>query len=178
MKNYFRAISIFLIAFVSLAAFSQPVARQALQTRVVTDSIAPVKKWFVSKYVGMETSIGFINGNNFAAFSTPVGLQLNRRLSQHWYAFAGLSIVPTWLHSGSRQLVRNDSKNSSVFSTALTSPFQMNPAAQVGLMYVNEKKTFAISGSFSVRQYNPLMPFSNQGGMIPAITQQANRMRF
>ena len=55
------------------------------------------KKWFVSKYAGVTTSVGYFNGGNATIFAAPVGLQLNRKLTNNWYAFAGISATPAYI---------------------------------------------------------------------------------
>ena len=56
------------------------------------------KKWFVNKYIGVSSSVGFFNGGNVTVFSAPVGLQLNRKLNSNWYAFAGISATPAYIN--------------------------------------------------------------------------------
>src|SRR5215212_4903931 len=53
------------------------------------------KKWFVSKYSGLSTSFAFFKGGNATIFSAPLGLQINRRLNNNLFAFAGASVAPS-----------------------------------------------------------------------------------
>ena len=66
-------------------------------------------KWFFSSYKAISTSISFFRGGNATIFSMPVGLQLNRRLNNNWYAFANVTVAPSYVnyntpHFSDRQL--------------------------------------------------------------------------
>lgn len=92
--------------------------------------------------------------------SAPAGLQINRQLTNNLYAFAGVSVAPTFFH----------------FNSALYQPYQpgvnknnnfmnannlsINPTARMGLMYINSERTFSISGSIGVSRssYNGYLP--------------------
>ncbi len=55
------------------------------------------RKWFFSSYRGLSTSVSFFKGGHASIFSAPLGLQLNRRLSNNWYAFANVSVAPSYI---------------------------------------------------------------------------------
>ena len=108
------------------------------------------KKWSLTKYAGLSTGVGFWGGTRTGMFSAPVGLQLNRLLTNNLYGFAGVSAAPTYF---------------SAFRLSPTMPlttghlntFQFNQSsiytrAELGLMYVNDQKTFSISGSIGVQR--------------------------
>ena len=115
-------------------------------------------KWFFSSYSGISTSVSFFKGANASIFSAPLGLQLNRRLTNNWYAFANVSVAPSYISI-------NPSYLSGFNKTFFRNPFNQNsfglyPAASVGVMYINDAKTFSISGSVSTeRGYYPGMPY-------------------
>ncbi|MEO8721370.1 MAG: hypothetical protein ABI297_02125 [Ginsengibacter sp.] len=108
---------------------------------------ASASKWFFSSYRGLSTSVSFFKGGNASIFSAPMGLQLNRRLNDNWVAFANvsaapsyISINPSYLSGFNKNFPNNHFKQNS---------FGLYPAASLGLMYVNDAKTFSISGSVS-----------------------------
>lgn len=126
-------------------------------SRQLHDSVAQ-RKWFFSSYSGLSTSVSFFKGGSASIFSAPLGLQLNRRLSNNWYAFANLSVAPSYININPSYL-SGFNKNFSNNSFKQNS-FGLYPAASVGVMYMNDAKTFSISGSVSAESgYYPAMPF-------------------
>lgn len=124
------------------------------------------KKWSLSKYIGISNSFGGFNGGNASVFSVPVGLQLNRQLNKNLYAFAGVSAAPAYINfNGS--FLNNDVK---VMQQSVNryGRFTTFTRAELGLMYVNEQKTFSISGSFGVQQgIFPLYPIQSVNTIRP-----------
>ncbi len=110
--------------------------------------------WYLSKYAGISAGFGFINGTGGSFISAPVGLQLNRPLNNNLIAFAGVSVAPTFFN----------------FSSSFTNPsypgnmpnaygLGLNSRVDLGLMYMNDAKTFSISGSIGVDRYSyPVFP--------------------
>ncbi len=124
------------------------------------DSTAP-KKWFISKYVGVSSGIGFFNGGNATILSVPVGLQLNRRLTNNWYAFAGVSAAPAYVNFNHSFLSGNTKVGQPNNYFLRSNRFDVYSRAELGLMYVNDQKTFSISGSIGVeRSSYPLVPLN------------------
>lgn len=119
------------------------------QFRVLPDSNALRNKWSVSKYVGFTASYGTLG----SFVSTPIGLQLNRKLTDNLYAFAGVSVAPTYFQFNRAFLpAKNGFMNANNYGIV--------PAAEMGLMYINNDRTFSISGSIGVsRYYNTYSPF-------------------
>lgn len=111
------------------------------------------KKWFMSKYAGISTGISFYNGGRASFLAAPMGLQLNRRLSNNVYAYANIAVTPAIIRSSSNRLYSGMNKpfESNSFHS---NSFQVNPSASVGLMYVNDAKTFSISGGFTIERNN------------------------
>lgn len=136
----------------------------------LNDSI-PNKKWFVSKYVGVSTSFSFFRGGNVTIVSAPLSLQLNRTLNNNLYAFANVSVAPAFVNFNSNNFLNSDLKG------IQNNPYHANgvamySAASVGLMYVNDARTFSISGSISVeRSSYPYsgMPY-NQANVMKPVT--------
>ena len=116
------------------------------------------RKWFFSSYKGFSTTVSFFKGGNATIFSAPLGLQLNRRLSNNWFAFANVSVAPSYISINPSYL---EGFNKNGYGSAFKqNSFGLYPAASVGVMYMNDAKTFSISGSISTeRGYYPGMPY-------------------
>ena len=123
------------------------------------------KKWSLSSFKGINTSYLFIRGGNAMMVSAPMGIQLNRKLDNNFYAFAGVSAMPAYLNFNNTFLNTNANK----FQPGgmyKGNTLGIYGRAQMGLMYINDAKTFSISGSFSVqRGSNPylLQPLNTPG---------------
>lgn len=109
------------------------------------------KKWSFSKYTALSTSYTFFKGGNATIIAAPIGLQLNRRLNNNWYAFANVSVAPAYINFNQSFLTTGINKNYQ------KNGFQSNSlniysSASLGLQYINEAKTFSISGSISVEK--------------------------
>lgn len=137
-------------------------------TNINFNDSASAKKWFVSKYSGLSTSFSFFKGGNAMVVSAPMGLQLNRRLNNNMFAFAGVSVAPAYVNFNSAFMNSGFNKmngNNAFKSSALG----VYSRAELGLMYVNDERTFSISGSFGVERnsfpmqnYNPSVYRQNQ----------------
>lgn len=121
----------------------------------------PDKKWFLSKYSSISAGYSFFRGGSASYISAPIGLQLNRRLNNNLYAFAGVSVAPTYINFN--QPVPLSGMNKGFYGNTMFGPnnFGIYPRAEMGLMYINDEKTFSISGSISV-QRNSYQVFPNQ----------------
>ena len=117
------------------------------------------QKWYFSTYTGVSAGVGFFNGGSSTFISAPIGLQLNRQLNNNLVAFAGVSAGPSF-SSFNRSFTDpafNKSYPGSNFQNAYG--FGINSGIYMGLMYVNDAKTFSISGSIGVEQSNyPVHP--------------------
>jgi len=109
------------------------------------------KKWFFTTYSGIQTGLTFFNGGSATYLAAPLGLQLNRRLNKNYYAFAGISAAPAYINFNRSYLFSEgryaDQKNG-LFNSGSLGAYS---GVSLGLMYVNDAKTFSISGSFSVQ---------------------------
>lgn len=114
--------------------------------------INPAKKWFVSRYSAVSAGYSFFRGGSFSYISAPIGLQLNRKLNNNVYAFAGVSVNPTYINFN--QPIPLSGMNKGFYGSSMYGPnnFGIYPRAELGLMYVNDEKTFSISGSISVQK--------------------------
>jgi hypothetical protein len=124
----------------------------------VADSNNLRKKWFVTKYAGISSGFVTFNGGSGTFLSAPVGLQLNRQLTNNVYAFGNVSVAPSFFHFNGSLYQPGINKNNSFMNA---NNFGINPAAQMGLMYINNERTFSISGSIGVSRssYNGYSPF-------------------
>jgi len=142
------------------AGFTDYTQRQSLHNLHVNDS-ASNKKWFLSKYSGISTSFSFFKGGNATVVSAPMGLQLNRKLNNNLYAFAGVSVAPAYVNFNNTFLASNTGKFYSNNAALKSSSFDMYSRAEMGLMYINDQKTFSISGSISIeRSSYPVYPYN------------------
>lgn len=117
------------------------------------------KKWFLTTFSGLSTGISFFKGGSATYLAAPFGLQLNRRLNNNLYAFASASIVPAFTNFNTNFINPGFNKN---FGNSYFSPnsFEINPAVSLGLMYINDARTFSISGSISAeRNTYPVLPY-------------------
>lgn len=99
----------------------------------------------------------FFKGGNATIFSAPLGLQLNRRLNNNLFAFAGVSAAPSYVNFNSSFMNADFNKmnaNSSFKSSALG----IYSRAELGLQYINDARTFSISGSIGVERSSFSMP--------------------
>jgi hypothetical protein len=119
----------------------------------IYDSTAP-KKWFVSRSVGINAGYSSFNGGHASIISAPLSLQLNRRLNNNLYAFAGVSVAPSYI-SFSNTFLNTDPRkintNNNFYKNRSTGVYS---SAALGLMYINDARTFSISGSISIERDN------------------------
>ena len=116
-------------------------------------------KWSVSKFSYLSTGVSFYNGGHTTMFAAPMGLQLNRRLNNNLYAFGNVAVTPAFISLNPTLMPTPGSKNylSNPFKS---NSFSVNPSVSLGLMYINDAKTFSISGSISAeRSSYPMFPY-------------------
>ena len=125
------------------------------------------KKWFVSSYRTVGVGFDFFKGGSATIVSAPMGLQINRRLNDNLYAFTGVSMAPAYV-SFNRPFSSPGMK-SYTGNSYKPGYFGVNPSVNMGLMYVNDAKTFSVSGSIGVqRSRYPMLLYS------PANAQRMN----
>lgn len=115
------------------------------------------KKWFLRKYSGISTSFTSFRGGNATIFSAPVGLQLNRKLNNNLFAFAGVSAAPSYVNFRS-SFMNADFNKTNANSSFKSSALGLYSRAEFGLQYINDERTFSISGSIGVERNNYAMP--------------------
>ena len=108
------------------------------------------KKWFLTSYSNIGIGFNFFNGGAATVVSAPVGLQLNRQLNNNFYAFTGVSLAPTYVNfnssfppPGIKPYTGNGLKSDY---------FGLYPSVNMGMMYINDARTFSISGSIGVER--------------------------
>ena len=122
----------------------QPVVRNPGQA---TDTNYLRKKWFVTRYAGISTGFIAYKGGSTNFLSAPMELQVNRQFTNNIIAFGGVSATPYLFQNNSTFYQPATGKN---FGLMRTNNFGINPAARIGVMYMNNERTFSISGSISV----------------------------
>lgn len=128
------------------------------------DSIHVNKKWQFSKYGGLSTGYGFSRAGASSYLSAPMGLQLTRQLNKNLYAFAGVSAAPAYINFNT--LLNTPIADKSYPGSRLynTNHFGLYSSIEAGLMYINEEKTFSISGSIHMERGNyPVYPTYRTG---------------
>ncbi len=134
------------------------------------------KKWFLTRYSALSASYIFFKGGHASVVAAPVGLQINRRLTNNFYAFANATIAPAYINFG-RSFIATDFTKTPLN----TRPFQssslgMYSSASLGLQYINDEKTFSVSGSIGVeRSSYPLLPYYRTNERRPISTTGVNR---
>lgn len=141
-----RVLILALITLVSVSAAAQSPFYSYHQ---FGDSAALARKWHLSSYGGISAGLGVFGVGSNSYLASPIGLQINRRLNNNFYAFAGVAAAPAYYNF-----------NHAFNSTSAFKPYPgMNPAAtgfglqsrvEMGLMYINDARTFSISGSIGV----------------------------
>lgn len=125
-------------------------------------------KWFLSSYSGISTSVSFFNGGNATILALPMGIQLNRRLNNNLYAFANVAVAPAFVSLNPSFINTSNNKNY-MGNPFMSNSFNVYPSVSLGLMYVNDARTFSISGSISAERGSyPILPYY-QGNKAPVM---------
>ena len=134
------------------------------------------KKWFLTRYSALSASYSFFKGGHASVVAAPVGLQINRRLTNNLYAFANATIAPAYT-TFSRSFITTDlNKNPRNTRPFQSSTLGMYSSASLGLQYINNEKTFSVSGSIGVeRSSYPLLPYCRTNEQRPVSTTGMKR---
>jgi len=120
----------------------------------------PNKKWFVNTYTGIYSGINFFKGGNATVLAVPLGIQLNRKLTDNWYAFAAVSVAPAYISFNGSYMAPVSNKTGQNKNFFNPSSLGIYSRAEMGLMYTNEAKTFSISGSIGIEKSSyPIAPY-------------------
>ena len=130
---------------------------------VLNDSGQSIRKWHLNTYSGLSAGYLFFNGGGASVLSVPVGLQLTRQLTNNLYAFAGANVTPSYINFNSA--FTNPGIGQSYPGGSMYNPYKfgMNAGVELGLMYINDAKTFSISGSIGVERGS--FPVYQSGGV-------------
>ncbi|MEJ7767268.1 MAG: hypothetical protein WKF89_05620 [Chitinophagaceae bacterium] len=119
-----------------------------------------IQKWSFAKYSAISTSFSFFRGGNATIVSAPIGLQLNRRLNNNLYAFAGVSLAPAYVNFNRSFTDNGFGKANSNSNYLNAGGLGLYSRAELGLQYINDERTFSISGSIGVgRSSYPGFPY-------------------
>jgi len=124
----------------------------------ISDTNNIPKKWFVTKYAGVSSGFVAFEGGSSSFLSVPLVLQINRQLTNNLYAFGGVSMTPYVFRYNSVPYQPAINKHNSLMQT---NNFTAYSDAKIGVMYINNERTFSISGSIGVSRggytgYSPL----------------------
>jgi len=127
------------------------------------------QSWYFSKYAGVSAGYIFSNAGGASFISAPFVLQLNHPLNKNLIAFANVSAAPIFF--GFNHAFMNPAMQGSY--PGVYNPnsyaFGMNAGIQMGLMYINDAKTFSISGSIGIESSSyPYFPGGPANGNFPA----------
>lgn len=121
------------------------------------DSTGKIKKWSLQKYSSLSVGMMMWKGGSASYISAPIGLQLNRRITDNLFAFAGISVAPSVVSF--RQAFTNpDFKNAGLRGINQSYGLGIYSRAELGLGYTNDAHTFEIRGSIGIERNN--YPFS------------------
>lgn len=120
----------------------------------LSDTTHQHNKWFVTRYTGISTGFMAYKGGSTTFLSAPMALQLNRQLTNNLFAFGNISATPTLFQSSNLLYQPATTKTGYGPMQNQNRSFGIFPAAQVGVMYISNDKTFSISGSVSVSRSN------------------------
>lgn len=156
-SNFMRKTFFLLLMVMVVTAHAQTatISKVRLADIQLKDSTIQ-KKWFVSKYSDISAGFMAFKGGSATVFSAPVGIQLNRKLNNNLYAFAGVEVAPSYITFNQRFVNTNFSKTgfTNTFMAANRSQFSINPAAFVGLGYTNNSRSFQIEARMSIQNSN------------------------
>ncbi len=125
------------------------------------DDSSSSKKWSVNRYSAISSSFMFFKGGNASMIAAPIGLQINRRLNNNLYAFANVTLEPAYVNFN-RSFIANgfgkENHNNNLFKPGNLGLYSR---AALGLQYVNDERTFSISGSIGIeRSTYPIFPYN------------------
>lgn len=125
------------------------------------------KSWFVSGYHTITAGYSFFNGGSANFVAAPIGLQLSHRITNNLYGFAGINVTPMYANFNTAFINSDANKINGFNSVNRPGIFSMYPTATMGLMYINNDKTFSVSGSISVERGGYPLYLNNQA--IPSM---------
>ena len=120
------------------------------------------RKWFLASYSSVGINFIGYKGGSATMVDVPVGLQLNRKLNNNFYAFAGVSAAPAYINFN-RAFLSPGNEKLNPTNGFRSNSLGMYSRADLGLMYINDARTFSISGSIGVeRSTYPIFPYQQR----------------
>ncbi|RYG53802.1 MAG: hypothetical protein EOO01_03365 [Chitinophagaceae bacterium] len=110
------------------------------------------QKWSLTKYAAISTGFTVMSGGSASFISAPMGLQLNRRITNNIFAFAGLAVAPSYVNLNRSFQGFDMYKTSTPNGRYMNNGLGVFSRAEAGLMYVNDERTFSISGSIGIER--------------------------
>ncbi|RYG02041.1 MAG: hypothetical protein EOO02_11400 [Chitinophagaceae bacterium] len=134
----------------------------------LSDTASLNKKWSFNKYAAFSAGYMFTGAGSASVLAMPLGLQVTRRITNNIFAFAGVSVAPTYFNPTGIPLNGNSGKNYPGYNLSVPNRFGGYAGVDAGFMYVNDERTFSISGSVNFgRSSYPAYPYG-QFGARPA----------
>lgn len=116
------------------------------------------KPWSFSRFSAVSTTFSMFNGGSATTVAVPVGLQVNRRLTDNLYAFANIAAAPAYT-SFNRAFIAADPTKTNPYGRYRANGMALYTSATLGLMYVSDDRSFSISGGISVQHNNFPVPY-------------------
>jgi hypothetical protein len=110
------------------------------------------KRWQTNTFGSLSFGNTWFSGGNSTAVSASVGIQHTRQLNNNLYAFGRLSAAPTYFSFNSAFNNPGFNKLNTGNGLFNNSNFGVYPRAEAGLFYINNEKTFSISGSMFIER--------------------------
>jgi len=171
--NLILGMRISLLFFMLISALSS-VAQQTLpadytstRNKNLRDSSFAIergmnRKWFFTSYRSIGINFIAFNAGSATVVDAPMSLQLNRRLNNNLYAFAGVSAAPAYINFN-RAFLSPGMDKLNPANGFKSNAFGLYTRADLGLMYINDARTFSISGSVGVeRSSNPMLLYQQR----------------
>lgn len=126
--------------------------------RQIGDTNNHNKKWIFTKTASISSGFMAFKGGSGYFISAPIGVQVYRSLNKNVYAYAGLSVAPTYFNLNNAFFQPGINKNNNFMNA---NNFGVYSAAHLGLMYISDDKSFSISGGISVGRnlYDNRIPY-------------------
>ena len=147
-----RIIITALVIFSFTSVHSQTIVGLPVSSHAADSTLK--HRWFFTSYTGISTGVTFSRFGSSPFLIAPFSFQLNRALNNNIYAFANVTAAPAFTGISPFAMGMNKSYPYTPYRK-----FGTYSSASLGLMYLNDARTFSISGSVGVERSNPLIPF-------------------
>lgn len=111
------------------------------------------RNWKFEGFAALNTGIMSWKGGAASISSVAVGLQVYRPLANNFFAFGSVSVAPTYVHFNHAFANPGVKSNLRNLYSVHGNP-GLSSRSSLGLMYINEEKTFSVSGSINVERSN------------------------